>query len=104
MTTEAKLTDLLSRLRTLHDDVADALRAFDAERRPAASQVQLANRRQAGEVMARVSALARQQAHGAAAQDLQATERDYKRMAGFDIDTLNERASYSVPPERRHRP
>ena len=87
----------------MHDDPAEALQTFEAERRPAASQVQLANRRQAGDVMARVSALARQQAHGAAAVELQALERDYKRMAGFDVETLNTRPSWDAPAERRRR-
>ncbi len=84
-------------------DAAAALKAYDAERRPAASQVQLANRRQAGDVMARVSALARQHDHGAAAAELQAVERDYKRMAGFDIDTLNQRPSWDVQVASRRR-
>jgi 2-polyprenyl-6-methoxyphenol hydroxylase-like FAD-dependent oxidoreductase len=75
---------------------ADALQAYDALRRPAASAVQLANRQQAGDVMARISEMARRNAHGAAAAELQAAESRYKRMAGFDVDTLNARASWSV--------
>jgi 2-polyprenyl-6-methoxyphenol hydroxylase-like FAD-dependent oxidoreductase len=75
---------------------ADALQAYDVLRRPAASEVQLANRQQAGDVMARISEMARRNAHGAAAAELQAAESRYKRMAGFDVDTLNARASWSV--------
>lgn len=76
--------------------VDDALRAYDAQRRPVASEVQLANRRQAGDVMARVSALARNGAHGDAATELQDVERRYKQLAGFDVDALNTRKSWSV--------
>lgn len=76
--------------------VEDALRAYDAQRRPVASEVQLANRRQAGDVMARVSALARNGAHGDAATELQDVERRYKQLAGFDVDALNTRKSWSV--------
>jgi 2-polyprenyl-6-methoxyphenol hydroxylase-like FAD-dependent oxidoreductase len=79
-----------------HTSTRAALEAYDALRRPAASEVQLANRRQAGDVMARISELARRNAHGAAADELRATEQRYKRMAGFDVETLNERPSWSV--------
>ena len=78
-----------------------ALRAYDAQRRPVASEVQLANRRQAGDVMARVSALARSGAHGDAATELQDVERRYKQLAGFDVDALNTRKSWSVSAASR---
>jgi len=81
--------------------IDDALRAYDAQRRPVASEVQLANRRQAGDVMARVSALARSGAHGDAATELQDVERRYKQLAGFDIDALNTRKSWSVSAASR---
>ncbi|MEJ7932331.1 FAD-dependent monooxygenase [Ramlibacter sp. AN1015] len=80
-----------------HASVGDALQAYEARRRPSVSEVQLANRRQAGDVMARVSAMARARDHGGAAAELQQIERRYKELAGFDIDTLNERPSFSVP-------
>ena len=76
--------------------IDDALRGYDAQRRPVASEVQLANRRQAGDVMAKVSALARRGAHGDAATELQDVERRYKQLAGFDVDALNTRKSWSV--------
>lgn len=79
-----------------HGDPDLALACFEQARLPAASSVQLANRRQAGDVMARVSALARRSAHAAAAAELQAIEREYKKMAGFDVETLNARASFSA--------
>jgi 2-polyprenyl-6-methoxyphenol hydroxylase-like FAD-dependent oxidoreductase len=74
----------------------DALRGYETQRRQVASDVQLANRRQAGDVMARVSALARSGAHGDAATELQDVERRYKQLAGFDVDALNTRKSWSV--------
>ena len=73
-----------------------ALAAYEAERLPVASAVQLANRRQAGDVMARVGALVRQNAHAGAQAALQEVEARYKRLAGFDAETLNTRASWSV--------
>jgi 2-polyprenyl-6-methoxyphenol hydroxylase-like FAD-dependent oxidoreductase len=77
-------------------DVDGALAAYEAERRPAVSAVQLANRRQAGDVMARVSALARAQDHASAAAELKQVEQKYKQLAGFDVETLNHRPSLSV--------
>jgi 2-polyprenyl-6-methoxyphenol hydroxylase-like FAD-dependent oxidoreductase len=86
---------LAHQLRT-HDDPVAGLRGYEALRLPAATAVQLANRRQAGDVMARISEMARRNAHGLAAAELQAAELDYKRMAGFDVETLNTRPSWSV--------
>lgn len=79
-----------------HGDVDQGLGAYESARRPAVSAVQLANRRQAGDVMARVSALARAGGHGAAAEELKQIEQQYKNLAGFDVNALNDRASYSV--------
>jgi 2-polyprenyl-6-methoxyphenol hydroxylase-like FAD-dependent oxidoreductase len=79
-----------------HGDPEQALAAYDAGRRPAVSAVQLANRSQAGDVMARVSAMARARDHGGAASELKAVEETYKKLAGFDVATLNERPSWSV--------
>jgi 2-polyprenyl-6-methoxyphenol hydroxylase-like FAD-dependent oxidoreductase len=81
-----------------HADPEQALAAYDAARRPAVSKVQLANRSQAGDVMARVSAMARARDHGGAASELKAVEETYKKLAGFDVATLNERPSWSVTP------
>ncbi|MEH2511228.1 2-polyprenyl-6-methoxyphenol hydroxylase-like FAD-dependent oxidoreductase [Nitrobacteraceae bacterium AZCC 1564] len=77
-------------------DIDVALSAYEADRRPITSEVQLANRRQAGDVMARVSALARRGAHNDAATELKDVERRYKQLAGFDVDALNNRKSWSV--------
>jgi 2-polyprenyl-6-methoxyphenol hydroxylase-like FAD-dependent oxidoreductase len=83
-----------------HGTVEEGLVAYEHARRPSVSAVQLANRTQAGDVMARVSALARTGAHGAAAEELKAVEENYKRLAGFDVSALNERDSYSVRSRR----
>jgi 5-methylphenazine-1-carboxylate 1-monooxygenase len=72
------------------------LAAYQAERLPVASAVQLANRRQANDVMAKVSAMVRQDAHAGAQAELKEVEARYKRLAGFDAETLNARASWSV--------
>ena len=77
-------------------DVDHALQNYEADRLPVATEVQLANRRQAGDVMARISAMARRGAHGDAAAELQEIERRYKTLAGFDVGALNERKSWSV--------
>lgn len=79
-----------------HAAVGRGLAAYENARREQVSAVQRANRTQAGDVMARVSALARSGAHGAAAEELKEVEQKYKRLAGFDVSALNERLSYSV--------
>ena len=58
-----------------------ALHGYEADRRPVASGVQFANRRQAGDVMAKVSAMARRGAHGDAATELRDAERSYRQLA-----------------------
>ena len=84
-----------------HGGLSEALVAFEAERLPVASAVQLANRRQAGDVMAKISALVRQDAHASAKAELQEVEDKYKQLAGFDAQTLNARASWSVTEVER---
>jgi 2-polyprenyl-6-methoxyphenol hydroxylase-like FAD-dependent oxidoreductase len=81
-----------------HSTVEEGLGAYEAARRPTVSAVQLANRSQAGDVMARVSAMARSGQHGMAAAELKDIEQKYKRLAGFDVSALNERPSFSVAP------
>ncbi|MCX7211225.1 MAG: FAD-dependent monooxygenase [Burkholderiales bacterium] len=77
-------------------DIDAALVAYQAERLPVASAVQLANRRQANDVMVKVSAMVRQDEHAGAQAELKEVEARYKRLAGFDAETLNARASWSV--------
>ncbi|GAB4363346.1 MAG: flavin-dependent oxidoreductase [Kiloniellaceae bacterium] len=77
---------------------ADALAAYEAERRPATAKIVLANRQNGPEqVMQRVEELAPE---GFARVEevmtpgeLEATAQGYKRLAGFDKDTLNSRPS-----------
>lgn len=80
-------------------DIDAALQSYDQQRRLATAKVQTANRHQAGDVMAKVSSLARRAAHVDAATELLEVERRYKQLAGFDVDTLNQRPSWSVPPD-----
>jgi 5-methylphenazine-1-carboxylate 1-monooxygenase len=77
-------------------NIDEALHGYEAHRRPVASGVQLANRRQAGDIMAKVSAMARRGAHGDAATELQDAERSYRQLAGFDVDELNSRKSWTA--------
>jgi 2-polyprenyl-6-methoxyphenol hydroxylase-like FAD-dependent oxidoreductase len=87
---------LAYQLATHSTDAAEWLRQYEKHRREQVSAVQLANRRQAGDVMAQVGALARSHALDQAKETLQSVERNYKQLAGFDVDTLNQRASWSV--------
>lgn len=83
---------------------ADPLRAlalYDEERRPATAAIVLANRRNGPE---KVMQMAEERAPQGfddvlqviSAEELAASAREYKRIAGFDRDALNARASYSV--------
>lgn len=77
-------------------NIDEALSRYEQQRRSVTGEVQLANRRQASDVMARVSAMARRGAHGDAKAELEQVEQRYKQLAGFDIDALNNRKSWSV--------
>lgn len=77
-------------------DPLAGLKAYEDARREQVAQIQAANRRQASEVMARVGALARSSAHAQAQKELRAVEQEYKRLAGFDVDTLNCRPSWNA--------
>lgn len=77
-------------------DHAAALLRYEARRRETTAKVQQANRRQTYEVMKRVSELARQRGFGNAADELMSVEAEYKRLAGFEVESLNTRASWSV--------
>jgi 2-polyprenyl-6-methoxyphenol hydroxylase-like FAD-dependent oxidoreductase len=92
---------ILARELARHADAGQGLAAYEAARREQVAAVQLANRTQAGDVMARVSALARSGKHGSAADELKGIEQNYKRLAGFDVQALNERPSFSVTPQGR---
>ncbi|MBX6318277.1 FAD-dependent monooxygenase [Pigmentiphaga sp.] len=73
-----------------------ALAAYERDRREAVAAVQQANRTMAGDVMKRVSDLARARDHASAAAELARVEQRYRQLAGFDVKTLNERPSWSV--------
>jgi 5-methylphenazine-1-carboxylate 1-monooxygenase len=88
---------ILARELASSNDPAVALRRHEDLRRETVAKVQEANRRQASDVMMRVSKLARQQVFAGAADELMAVERDYKRLAGFEAESLNDRPSWSVP-------
>jgi 2-polyprenyl-6-methoxyphenol hydroxylase-like FAD-dependent oxidoreductase len=88
---------VLAHMLASHPDLDAALAAYQAERLPVASAVQLANRRQANDVMARVGALVRDNAHASAQAELKEVEARYKRLAGFDAETLNTRPSWDAP-------
>lgn len=74
----------------------DALRRYEGQRREVTAKVQLANRQQASGVMTRISEMARSSQHSGAARELADTEREYKRLAGFDVSGLNERPSWTA--------
>lgn len=75
-----------------------ALAACDTAQRNSLTKVQLAKRHQTRNLMARVSARARACAHTQASDELKSVEGQYKRLADIDIDTLSDRASWSVQP------
>ncbi len=82
-------------------DAGIALQRFDEERRPPTSNLVLANRRNGPE---KVMQMAEERAPSGfadihdviRAEELAASAREYKLIAGFDKDLLNQRASYSV--------
>ena len=78
-----------------------ALQAYDAERRPATSQIVLANRQNGPEqamemVHERAPDGFRDLSEIVSAAELAETADKYKALAGFDKDTLNNRESWSV--------
>ena len=92
---------VLARELALRTHPADALSAYDAERRPATSAVVLANRQVGPE---QVMEIAEQRAPDGFAdvsevmtpQEMAAISERYRRTAGFDPASLNARPSLSV--------
>jgi 5-methylphenazine-1-carboxylate 1-monooxygenase len=82
-------------------DPLQALQAYDEERRPPTSSLVLANRRNGPE---KVMQMAEERApkgyahiHDViSAEELAASAKEYKLIAGFDKDVLNQRPSYTV--------
>ena len=88
------------RLATETDPVR-ALELYDEERRPATGAIVMANRRNGPE---RVMQMAEERAPDGfanvhdvlSAAELEGSAAEYKRIAGFDVERLNARTSYSV--------
>lgn len=82
-------------------DPLRALELYDEERRPATGAIVLANRRNGPE---KVLQMAEERAPGGfadvhdvlSAEELAGSAQEYKRIAGFDVERLNARASYSA--------
>ncbi|WP_340120176.1 flavin-dependent oxidoreductase [Pelagibius sp. 7325] len=94
---------VLTREILAHGMTAEALQAYEAERRPATAKIVLANRQNGPEqVMQRVEELApdgfRRIADVMATDELEETARRYKQLAGFDKDALNSRPSIVPAP------
>lgn len=81
---------VLARELASHDDVETALACYDAERRPATSAVVLANR--VGETDAACLEIPTQTLSN---DDLVELSARYKRIAGYDVETLNARPSHT---------
>jgi 2-polyprenyl-6-methoxyphenol hydroxylase-like FAD-dependent oxidoreductase len=82
----------------------EAVTAYDAERRPATAAVVAANRKVGPEQCMEI--VEQRAPHGftnldeiISTQELEQISRAYKLTAGFDPETLNSRASFSVKPE-----
>jgi 2-polyprenyl-6-methoxyphenol hydroxylase-like FAD-dependent oxidoreductase len=82
----------------------EALATYEAERRPATARIVLANRQNGPEqVMQRVEQLApggfARIEDVLSTEELQRTAAGYKKLAGFDRETLNNRPSIVQPPQ-----
>ncbi len=96
----------LARELALSDEPASALRAYEDVRRPVTNAIVLSNRRHGPE---QVMTLVEQRAPDGFAHiddviapgELQAIVAGYRRTAGFDVEELNARASWSVPAVAR---
>lgn len=77
-------------------EIDEALAEYEATRLKITAAVQRANRRQANETMDRVNQFAQSNALAGAREELSEREREYKRLAGFDMEELNNRASWTV--------
>ena len=96
---------VLAREICTHGVTEAALRAYEAERRPATASIVLANRRNGPE---QVMQLAEERAprgfasieNVLSAEELADVAAGYKRIAGFDKDALNARSPIVTPPQR----
>lgn len=93
---------VLALLLATRENPIEALREYDAERRPPTSQIVLANR---GNGPEQVMQIVEERAPGGftnldtviSPEELEETARQYKMIAGFDKDALNQRASFDPP-------
>jgi 2-polyprenyl-6-methoxyphenol hydroxylase-like FAD-dependent oxidoreductase len=97
---------VLARELALRASIADAVTAYDAERRPATAAVVLGNRQVGPERCMEI--VAERAPHGFAnladvvsQAELEEISRAYKRTAGFDPETLNSRPSLSLRATHR---
>lgn len=93
---------VLARELRLRPDISEALRAYEEQRLPATAAIVLANRRagpeRSMELVAERAPTGFERLDDVISHDeLVAIAADYKRTAGFDPATLNDRASLSVP-------
>lgn len=84
-----------------HRDPVEALAAYDAARRPTTNALVLANRQMGPEKVMRIVAERAPEGFDRiedvmSPTELQAIARDYRRTAGFEVEALNERPSWSV--------
>jgi len=102
---------VVARELALHDDPASALASYEAIRRPQTSAIVLSNREHGPEEV--MTIVARRAPHGFARIDdviapdeLRAIVGRYSRAAGFAVEELNARASWSAraPARRRGQP
>ena len=97
---------VVARELALHDDAAAALAAYEAARRPATTEIVLANRRHGPE---QVMSIVAQRAPGGfghiddviAPGELAAIVRRYSATAGFDVEELNARPSLAAAALQR---
>jgi 5-methylphenazine-1-carboxylate 1-monooxygenase len=92
---------------SLHDDIDDALLRYESARRPATTKIVLANRQNGPEqVMQTVHERAPQgfeRIHDVITHsELEAVHLRYKRLAGFDCETLNARPSLQPHPRKNN--
>lgn len=89
-----------------HEDVAEALAAYELDRRPAMTELQLSGRRRGPEV---VIDLAHQRAPDGFADihdvipepELRAISDQYARLGAFDMESINHRPSYTPQGQER---
>jgi 2-polyprenyl-6-methoxyphenol hydroxylase-like FAD-dependent oxidoreductase len=93
---------VLARELALQSSVEDALAAYDAQRRPATAKIVESNRKAGPEVCMEIVEERAPQGFSSlddiiTQAELQEISKKYKVAAGFDVETLNSRPSFSVP-------